>query len=111
MITDDNGKQKRCEKLSMLETKDRLRISEMQILVAQRSARDGITSRDVPDIVPQSAEMIALVGIINNPIKPELGYKCLNRCPVDDSACTPGRHIMIPATFFVNRTSVTIPLA
>ena len=52
-------------KLPMKEKVNLLRISEMKNLVAQGKAQDGIQSRDVKYIVPQSAEMIALITRIN----------------------------------------------
>ena len=50
----------------MKEKKDLLRVNEMQITAAQGKARRGITPGNVLYIVPEFAEMIALVRIINN---------------------------------------------
>ena len=44
---------------------DYLRLDEMKNLVAQGKARDGIKPGDVKYIVPCSAEMVALVTVIN----------------------------------------------
>ena len=52
-------------KLPMKEKVNLLRISEMKNLVAQGKAQDGIQLRDVKYIVPQLAEMIALITRIN----------------------------------------------
>ena len=47
------------------EKKDLLRLDEMQNLVVKGKAQDGIKPSDIKYIVPRSAEMIALVSIIN----------------------------------------------
>ena len=45
---------------------DYLRPDEMKNLAAQGKGRDGIQSGDVKYIVPCSAEMVALVTVINS---------------------------------------------
>jgi hypothetical protein len=50
----------------MKDKKDLLRVDKMQIMATQGKARDGITPGNVLYIVPELAEMIALVRIINN---------------------------------------------
>ena len=52
--------------MSTKEKKDLLRVDEMKNLTAQLKVREGIKPGDVKYIVPQSAEMIALVRRINN---------------------------------------------
>ena len=51
--------------LTAKEKKDHLRMDEMKYLFAQGKARDGIELKDIKYIVPQSAEMIALISVIN----------------------------------------------
>ena len=52
--------------LSMAEKKEILWDNEMQRLVVEGKGRDGIETRDVKYIVPQSSEMRALVERINS---------------------------------------------
>ena len=51
--------------LTAKEKKDHLRMDEMKYRVADGKARDGIELKDIKYIVPRSAEMIALISVIN----------------------------------------------
>ena len=61
-----NETPKNYNQLSMKEKKDIIRVDKMKNLAAQLKAREDIKPGDVKYIVPQSAEMIALVRIVNN---------------------------------------------
>ena len=63
---DEDGKSKPFEKLTMKEKRDLLVLDEISTLAAKGKAREGIESRNVKYIVPQSEKMKELVATINS---------------------------------------------